>query len=150
MQTIDRTQSHPCSHRALLTAAVVLAALAFGAPGPALAACGGGTGGSTGAHPPSSGTGGVSSGSHPSAGSTGASGCGVNATTSALSGAGLKPSLTGVHGPGGITGNGVKRNGSTTSNRTASTITSVSSSRTASATGGTHAVGGAHFSHRRP
>jgi len=122
MQAIDRTQRHSCSHGALLVAAAFVAALAFVAPGEAFAACGGGTGGSTGAKPPSAGTGGTHSGSTPSAGSTGTGGCGVNTTTSALSGVGLTPSLTGVHGAGGITGNGGKRNGSTSGN-TANTIT---------------------------
>jgi hypothetical protein len=149
MQT---TQSHSCSRGALLAGAAVLAALAFAAPGQALAAsCGGTTGASTGTHAPSAGMGGISSGSHPSAGSTGSgSSCGVNATKSASSGGGLAPSLAGVHNPGAITGNGGKRNGSTTSSRTASTVTTVSSTHTASVAGGTHTAGGAHFSHRRP
>jgi len=115
MQTMNRKQLG-----ALLAGAGFFAAIAFAAPSEAFAACGGGTGGSTGTHAPSAGGGGINSGSHPSAGS-GASGCGVNTTTSAVRGVGLAPSLAGVHGAGAIAGNGGKRNGSTTGN-TANTI----------------------------
>jgi hypothetical protein len=130
-----------------------LAALVFAAPGEAFAACGGGTTGSTGAKPPSAGTGGTHSGSTPSAGSTGASSCGVNATTSALSRVGLTaPSLSGVH-TGVITDNGGKRGGSTTSSKTASTVTNTrtASTNTTNVAGGTiHSAGGprgGHFFH---
>ncbi|HEX9167638.1 MAG TPA: hypothetical protein VF886_01740 [Roseiarcus sp.] len=106
MQTINRKQSHTPSGSALLARAAILATLAFAAPSDAFAACGGGgTGGSTGAKPPSPGTGGTNSGSHPSAGSAGGvSSCGT-ATTSGLSSGALAPSLAGVHS-GVFTGNG--------------------------------------------
>jgi hypothetical protein len=147
MQTIERTQSHPCPRVALLAGAAFLAALAFTAPGDAFAACGGtgaSTGVSTGTHPASAATGGTFSGSHPSAGSTGATSCGVNATTSAGTRGAVAPLLAGVH-TGVITGNGGKRNGSTTFSRTANTITTVSATHTANIAGVAHTAGGAHF-----
>ena len=147
MQTINREQSHAPSYTTLLSGAVFVAALAFAAPGEAFAACGGGTGASTGTHAPSTGTGGTHSGSTASAGSTGASSCGVNATTGALSGGGLTPSLAGVH-TGAITGNGGKRNGSKTTSNTASTVTTSSTAKTTNVAGVVHTAnagaGGAH------
>ena len=79
MQTINREQSRTPSYGALLAGAAFVAALAFAAPGEAFAACGGGTGASTGTHAPSTGTGGTHSGSTPSAGSAGTSSCGASA-----------------------------------------------------------------------
>jgi hypothetical protein len=124
MQTIDRTQSRSCLHGALLAGTVFFSALAFAAPDEALAACGGAATTSTsGTHPASAGTGGTHAGPTPSGGSaSGANSCGVTASKSALSGAVLTSSLPGVH-TGAITGNGGKRNGASSSSRTASTIT---------------------------
>ena len=139
MQAIDSNRSHPCWRVALLAGAAFVAALAFAAPSEAFAACGGGTGGSTGIHVPSAGAGGTFSGSRPSAGSGGGSSCGVGATRGAVFGA-VTPSLAGVH-TGVITGNGGKRNRSTTFGRTPSTVTT---SRTAStATNIAHTASGA-------
>jgi hypothetical protein len=79
----------------------------------------------------------------------------VNATKSAVSGGGLAPSLAGVH-TGVITGNGGKRNGTTTSN-TANTVTTsrnttASTARITNVASGAvvHTGGGAHFVHKRP
>ena len=72
-----------------------------------------------------------------------------------LSGGGLTPSLAGVH-TGAITGNGGKRNGSTTSSHTASTLTTSRTADVANTTkvagGAVHTGGGGHFFHagKRP
>ena len=118
MQTINRKQRRALSGGALLAGSAFIAA-PFVAPSEAFAACGGGTVTSTGAKPPSTATG-AHSGSTPSAGSTGTSSCGANTTSGALTSGTLTPSLAGVY-TGAITGNGGKRNGSTTSSHTAST-----------------------------
>jgi hypothetical protein len=119
MQTTNRKQGRAVSGGALLAGSAFIAALSFVAPSEAFAACGGGTVASTGVKPPSTATG-THSGSTPSAGSTGTSSCGVNASPTALTGGTLTPSLAGVY-TGAITGNGGKRNGSTTPTHTAST-----------------------------
>ena len=119
MQTTNRKLGRAVSGGALLAGSAFIAALSFVAPSEALAACGGGTVASTGAKPPSTATG-THSGSTPSAGSTGTSSCGANTTSGALTSGTLTPSLAGVY-TGAITGNGGKRNGSTTSSHTAST-----------------------------
>jgi hypothetical protein len=118
MQTTNRKLGRAVSGGALLAGSAFIAALSFVAPSEALAACGGGTVASTGAKPPSTATG-THSGSTPSAGSTGTSSCGANTTSGALTSGTLTPSLAGVY-TGAITGNGGKRNGSTTSSHTAS------------------------------
>ena len=150
MQTINRKQTRTPSYGALLAGATFVAALAFAAPGEAFAACGGGTGGSTGTHAPSTGTGGTHSGSTPSAGSAGTGSCAASATAVGLRGGGLAPSLAGVH-TGAITGNGGKRGGSTTSSTTASTLTTSRTAAVANTTrvagGAVHTGGGGHFFH---
>jgi hypothetical protein len=120
MQTIDRTQNGR-PDRALLAGAAFLAALALAAPSEAFAGCGGGTGAATGAYAPP-GAAVAHSGPTPSAGSTGANSCGVNATKTALTGGTVTPSMTGVFYAGAITGNGRKRNGSTTFSHAATKV----------------------------
>ena len=150
MQTINRKQSRTPSYGALLAGAAFVAALAFAAPGEAFAACGGGTGASTGTHAAVDGHGRNPLRLDPVRRLRRDKLVRRERDPGGLSGGGLTPSLAGVH-TGAITGNGGKRNGSTTSSHTASTLTTSRTAAVANTTrvagGAVHTGGGGHFFH---